>query len=111
MFSDWGVNMGRNERGRSAFDAWRDALPLDAAVAVIEVGAGTAVPSIRQIATQFAQEFQGATLIRINLEAPDTPAELGSRGIGLPLGALDALTRLDALLREGGSVDAAQGSK
>jgi hypothetical protein len=108
MFSDWSVNMERNDRGYRAFCAWREALPEKAAVAVIEVGAGTAVPSIRETAEQFALEFQGATLIRINLEAPRTPAGLGSRGIGLPLGALDALTRLDALLQEG-SVKSAEG--
>jgi hypothetical protein len=55
----------------------------------IEMGAGLAIPTVRR-------ECQGRarTLIRINPREPETQAG----GISLPMGALEALTRIDAHL-------------
>lgn len=55
----------------------------------IELGAGLAVPTIR-----CECEGRGQFLIRINPSDADPP----SLGVALPLGALDALRRIDALL-------------
>ncbi len=65
-----------------------------APMVIIECGAGTAVPTVRQTCEALAVRF-GATLVRIN------PRESqGPRGtISLAAGALDTLTALDALLR------------
>lgn len=53
---------------------------------VIELGAGTAVPTVR-----YECQNRAGTLIRINPREPETP-----RGqIGLPCGSLEALERID----------------
>lgn len=62
-------------------------------LAVVELGAGLAIPTVRRQA-----ELAGAAgggLIRIN---PREPEVRHGHGVSLPLGALDALTQLDALL-------------
>lgn len=57
---------------------------------VIELGAGTAVPSVR-----FFGEYQGIPMIRINVrEAESTMGNC----ISLPMGALEALQAIDAIL-------------
>jgi NAD-dependent SIR2 family protein deacetylase len=55
-------------------------------VAAIELGAGLAIPTVRHEC-----ERRGQPLIRINPREAQTPAG----GISLPLGALEALTRID----------------
>jgi NAD-dependent SIR2 family protein deacetylase len=61
--------------------------------AIIECGAGTAVPTVRSFSESIASN-PGATLIRINVREPQIP----HTHIALPLGALEALTAIDALL-------------
>jgi NAD-dependent SIR2 family protein deacetylase len=57
---------------------------------VIELGAGTAVPSVR-----FFGEYQGVPMIRINVrEAESTMGNC----ISLPMGALEALQAMDGIL-------------
>ena len=57
---------------------------------VIELGAGTAVPSVR-----FFGEYQGVPMIRINVrEAESTMGNC----VSLPLGALEALQAMDVVL-------------
>ena len=75
------------------------ALPKDTKLAVVEVGAGLAVPTVRRIAEQAARKFACATLVRVNLDDFQVPKALGERGISVGgLGALDALSRIDALI-------------
>ncbi|MCH7344568.1 NAD-dependent deacetylase [Pelomonas sp. CA6] len=61
---------------------------------VIELGAGTAVPSVRRFGQQVLRELNGR-LLRINLREPQVPSP---RDLGLAMGALDALQQLDAAL-------------
>ncbi|MFZ6773773.1 SIR2 family NAD-dependent protein deacylase [Undibacterium sp. SXout7W] len=61
---------------------------------VIELGAGTAIPTVRHFSHRLLHEHHGR-LIRINLREPQVPTSLD---VGLAVGALDALTALDALL-------------
>lgn len=58
-------------------------------IVAVECGAGTAIPVVRNACEQIATD-----LIRINPRDFETP----SKGIGIPLGAADALQRIDALL-------------
>lgn len=60
---------------------------------VVEVGAGTAVPTVRREA-ELASATSGA-LVRINLREPDVRH---GRGVGLPTGAAATLLQLDALV-------------
>ncbi|HJQ45332.1 MAG TPA: Sir2 family NAD-dependent protein deacetylase [Amycolatopsis sp.] len=90
MFGDYGWISGRTDEQLRAVTAWRRSKPH---VTVIELGAGTAVPTVRRYA-ELAAATTGA-LIRIN---PRQPHVRHGHGISLPHGALDTLTALDALL-------------
>lgn len=62
-------------------------------IVVIEIGAGTAIPTIRATSERIGRVSQ-ATVIRINLRE----AEISSPHLSLPCGGLAGLTALDALL-------------
>lgn len=84
MFGDGQWISDRSDAQGARFDSWlRGIAPRR--LAVIELGAGLAIPTVRATC-----EAAGGTLIRINPREPETPPG----GIGLPLGACDALERL-----------------
>ena len=64
-----------------------------ARMVIIELGAGTHVPTIRIMSEDFIDR-PGGTLIRINPREPDVPAG----HLSLPMGALDALRAIDQRL-------------
>jgi hypothetical protein len=68
-----------------------DTAPLG--TCVIECGAGEAIPTVRNTSERLAARL-GGTLVRINVREPETPPG----HIGLAIGALAALTRIEALL-------------
>lgn len=86
MFGDshWVPDRTREQLAR--YRAWLGGL-RGARLVVVECGAGTAVPSVRH------ECQRGGTLIRINPREPQAMPD----AISLPLGALDALTRIDAV--------------
>jgi NAD-dependent SIR2 family protein deacetylase len=87
MFNDTRWLDGRTEAQYGRFEAWRARAQR---LAVIEIGAGTGVPSVRRMC-----ESLGALLIRINPREPQVPS---ARDVGIACGALDTLRRLrDAL--------------
>jgi NAD-dependent SIR2 family protein deacetylase len=86
MFGDWGWVPHRSQEQLDALTAWRRE---HRNLVVIEIGAGTAVPTVRRQA-ELASAASGA-LIRINTREPDVRH---GRGVALPLGALEALTAL-----------------
>jgi hypothetical protein len=61
---------------------------------VIELGAGTAIPSVRHFGQQVIQQHNGR-MIRIN---PHEPQLASRRDVGLAMGSLTALTAIDAQL-------------
>lgn len=88
MFGDWRWNYSRTDRQREKLTAWIKKIADEGAkLAIIEMGAGTAVPTVRNTSEQVAQEFD-IPLIRIN------PRESFGADIELPLGALKALERI-----------------
>jgi NAD-dependent SIR2 family protein deacetylase len=91
MFGDGGWDGARTEAQLARHDAWHAALGA-ARLAVVECGAGTAIPSVRLFCEQ--QLRRGASLVRINVREPQVPPG----GIGLAMGGLDALRRIDAAL-------------
>ncbi|WP_018500274.1 SIR2 family NAD-dependent protein deacylase [Parafrankia discariae] len=99
MFGDWNWLGARSERALRACSAWLDGPehgldgPAGAGrrLVVVEIGAGTAVPTVRRMAESAA----GGRLIRVNPAPGGLPP--GS-GVSVPLGALAALTELDARL-------------
>ena len=64
----------------------------------MELGAGTRIPSVRHFSQRVIQEF-GGRLVRINPSEFAVPTRLD---VGLPMGALEGLNAINALL-EGGS--------
>ena len=92
MFVDSGMVPVTSEKRLDALASWRRGL-RSARLVVIELGAGTAIPTVRRQA-ELASAGSGA-LLRIN---PREPEVRHGRGISLPLNSLEALTTLDTLL-------------
>lgn len=94
MFGDDGW---LEERSREQSERWRHFIRgVDGPVAVVELGAGTAIPSIRAEG-EHLQRHDGVTLIRINPRESHGPR--GTQSIAT--GALAGLTALDAALGSG----------
>ncbi|MFM9880377.1 MAG: SIR2 family NAD-dependent protein deacylase [Burkholderiaceae bacterium] len=96
MFGDWNWVSGRSDAQRRAESNWllsiEQALPR---IVVVEIGAGTAIPSVRHFSHRMSQDY-GARTIRINPGEPQVPS---SRDIGLATGSLAALVAVDACLQ------------
>jgi NAD-dependent SIR2 family protein deacetylase len=88
MFGDWEWSQARVNEQLANYRAWL-ARTHGRRIVAIELGAGLAIPTVREEC-----ESRGQPLIRINPREPDT-----DDGISLPMGALDALTRIDAILQ------------
>lgn len=85
---DWDTTRAREQQTR--LGEWmHDRRQNGQGVVVVECGAGTAVPSVRIFGERLVAG--GARLVRINPREPEVPGG----GVGIPLGARDALTRID----------------
>jgi len=89
MFGDYEWLDRRTESQHNGYRQWLRSV-RDRKLVVIELGAGTAVPTVRNEC-----ETMGQFLIRINPREPQVPGD----GIELPMRALEALLRIDALQR------------
>jgi NAD-dependent SIR2 family protein deacetylase len=87
MFYDGAWQPRRTEGQEAAFARWQKARDPNRIV-IVELGAGTAIPTVRRQSE--ALQKAGAVLIRINIRESAGPAGT----ISIPLGALDALSRL-----------------
>lgn len=85
MFNDWEWLPHRVEAQRTHYRQWPAQRPV-----VIEIGAGTAIPSVRRFG-----EALSVPMVRINPREPDIK---NPQAVGLPMGALEALQALDRLL-------------
>lgn len=95
MFNDGGCDFGPLEQDHARFNEWCRA--ADAPITVVELGAGTFVPTVRMQGERIARS-SGGTLIRINVREPEVPRR--GHDIGIPLGAKEALERIDAALAD-----------
>ena len=87
MFGDWGWLDFRERLQMQNLREWYDSA---GSIAVIEIGAGTTIPTVRQFG-----EDSGGRLIRINLSES---AVDGTKDVALPLSGLDALRRIATVL-------------
>lgn len=88
MFGDFGWNYSRTDAQRDRLMQWIDSIEnTGAELAIIEMGAGTAVPTVRNTSEQLAKRFN-VPLIRIN------PREYEDAAIGIPMGAAEALSHM-----------------
>ncbi|HEY3997953.1 MAG TPA: hypothetical protein VGO93_03765 [Candidatus Xenobia bacterium] len=90
LFYDFAWVSTRMNQQHDAMDAWLAGLRADKALVVLEIGAGTAVPSVRVLSEDVARRY-GGTLVRINKSEPDLN---GVAGYSLPLGGLEAIDNL-----------------
>ncbi len=93
MFGDWSWLPDRTRTQEHAFDRFLDA-HAGRRIAVIEMGAGSAIPTIRATSERIGWNYEYATVIRINPREP----EVAAPHISLACGALEGLQAIDALL-------------
>lgn len=94
MFGDWSWVSDRSGAQEERFASWLECLSGRRTV-IIEIGAGTAVPTVRMTSERVAART-GGTLIRINLREPHVP----DGHIAIPAPGLEALEMIDRCLRE-----------
>lgn len=88
MFGDWSWCRRRSEEQLDRFQGWRAELG-EMKVVVIEIGAGTAIPSVRWFCGNHGKDG----LVRIN------PRESHDATVGLDLGGLEGLRSIEARMR------------
>jgi NAD-dependent SIR2 family protein deacetylase len=92
MFGDGGWDSSQSDAQHRRFNSWLRTLD-SARIAIVEMGAGLAVPTIRIMSEDLAEQ-PAATLIRINPRELDVPAGQ----LAIPMGALAALRAIDEWL-------------
>jgi NAD-dependent SIR2 family protein deacetylase len=94
MFGDWDWDSSLTEQQEGRMSGWLSQVRAQGVpLVVVELGAGTGVPTVRMASERTASE-PATTLIRINVREPLVPAG----HVGIAEGALAALTAIDALL-------------
>lgn len=93
MFGDWAWLSHRTDRQETNMAHWLDSLS-GMNIAIIECGAGTAVPTVRYQSESIARRFNGK-LIRINPRDYSVPAG----HIAIPAGALQGIKKIYERIR------------
>lgn len=99
MFEDWACNHELMEVDELRQDIWMKGLQRQGLrPVVIELGAGTAIPTVRHFSQARCREFAAleARLIRIN---PKEYQVTGAGHVGISIGALEALLAIDQRLQ------------
>ena len=97
MFGDWGWDGQRTGEQESRLDGWFRRIRSERAkLVVIEVGAGTSVPTIRLRSEQYANQYN-AILIRINPRDHRVP---NSNHCRVASNGLEGIVRITNLLRD-----------
>ena len=94
MFGDWSWVQRRAREQKQAFDRFLQQ-NSSRRIVVIEMGAGEAIPTIRNTSERIGQKQATATVIRINPRESDISAP----HVSIPCGALEGLRQIDALIR------------
>jgi NAD-dependent SIR2 family protein deacetylase len=95
MFGDWNWEAGRSAAQRRGEEQWLQSIGYNERVVVVEIGAGTAIPSVREFSHRVIHEFSGR-LVRINPREFSVPS---THDVGLASGAVAALTAIDLTIR------------
>lgn len=93
MFGDWSWLPDRTRIQEHAFDRFLQK-HAEHRIAVIELGAGSSIPTIRATSERIGWNFEHAIVIRINPREP----EIQPPHISVPCSALDALQKIAAVL-------------
>ncbi len=92
MFDDWGWNPKRAIQQERQYNKWLKA-NHNKNLAIIEIGAGTAIPTVRLEGESLAAKFPKATLIRINPREPQIDKNLGYALAMGGLKGIEAITK------------------
>jgi NAD-dependent SIR2 family protein deacetylase len=92
MFNDSGWLEARAEAQAARLEKWLTSVRRPV---VVELGAGTAIPSVRHFSQRIVQRL-GGRLVRINPRECEVPTRLD---VGLATGAYQALAEIDALMQ------------
>lgn len=95
MFGDWHWQSQMQDEKEQKLMAW---LKQVKNLAIIEIGAGTAVPSVRNFGERLVQHSinESVSLLRVNLREPQVPNK--SNCFGVSVGALDSLMLLNKVI-------------
>ena len=93
MFGDWSWLPDRTSEQEGRFEHFLDK-HHNKNIAVIEMGAGTAIPTIRATSERLGWRYENASVIRINPREP----EIQSPHISLSCGALEGLRKIDDVI-------------
>jgi len=90
MFGDHLWQSHRSDAQQKIYNTWiRDPQGPSAQLAIVEIGAGTSIPTVRSTSER-AAALTGGTLIRINPREPEVPAG----HLGIPLNAGECLRKI-----------------
>ena len=98
MFGDGGWDSARTDAQERRLGEWLGA-QAGRRVLVVEMGAGTAIPSVRSFGERLVEGRSGviASLIRINPRESHAPSHLPpGRVVSIPMGALEGLRGIEA---------------
>ncbi len=89
MFGDWEWNSKRTEIQGENFSKWFSSIKREnQQLAIIEIGAGTTIPTIRRLGEKIAKSYKNSKLIRIN---PRDFAINENIGYSIKLGGLEGI--------------------
>ena len=92
MFGDWSWNEQRTIKQENRFKTWMKSIRREnKKLAIIEIGAGTAISTIRQESEHRANSLKNSKLIRIN---PRDFQVSEKHGLSIPFGGLDGLRKI-----------------
>jgi NAD-dependent SIR2 family protein deacetylase len=94
MFGDGGWDSAWTARQERRFSTWLGSLG-GARLTIVELGAGQAIPTVRNLSERIARLEQGTRLIRINPRDPQVP----TGHISIPESALTALSAIDSIVK------------
>jgi NAD-dependent SIR2 family protein deacetylase len=89
MFGDAIWQSDRSQAQETHFNSWIRKLDINSRLVIVEIGAGSAIPTVRHT-SEYVAKSMGGTLIRINPREPEVP-----RGhLSIPLNAAAGLQRI-----------------
>ena len=99
MFGDFYWQSERTDLQYDRFDDWL-AQNQTAKVVVIEIGAGTTIPSVRRQGERVLDYSSQSRLIRINPRESHCANHYQKQCFSIPLGALEALSKIDEFFQK-----------
>ena len=92
MFGDWDWNGDRSHKQEHNYYNWiKSVRSTDKKMVIIEIGAGTAIPTIRKEGNHLARISDNIKLVRINPKEYEVDLKVG---VGIPFGGLEGITKI-----------------